>query len=148
MWNLQNVGHYKTLYWEFTRFSKILEYCYMIYGNKVYLPLVHRVYVCCVYFGRNLRWQTRKFILERLLFVISSLILLFCIEFVRGRKIMTNWLGLKRLKLLLPSVWGYPSSQFLTTEGIPLFTAHSKVYHMIPMGTAVVWFPWAVESHV
>ena len=46
--------HYNTLYWEFTRFSKILEYCYYC-GNKFYLPSVHRVLVCCVHFGRNLR---------------------------------------------------------------------------------------------
>ena len=46
--------HYKTLYWEFTRFSKILEYCYYC-GNKFYLPSVHRILVCCVHFGRNLR---------------------------------------------------------------------------------------------
>ena len=46
--------HYKTSHWEFTRFSKILEYCYYC-GNKVYLPSVHRVLVCCVHFGLNLR---------------------------------------------------------------------------------------------
>ena len=46
--------HYKTLYWEFTRFSKILEYCYYC-GNKFYTPSVHRILVCCVHFGRNLR---------------------------------------------------------------------------------------------
>ena len=34
---LQSRGHYKILYWEFTRFSKILEYCYYC-GNKVYRP--------------------------------------------------------------------------------------------------------------
>ena len=26
--NLQNVGHYKTLYWGFAHFLKIVEYCY------------------------------------------------------------------------------------------------------------------------
>ena len=46
--------HYKTLYWEFTRFSKILEYCYYC-GNKFYIPSVHRILVCCVHFGHNLR---------------------------------------------------------------------------------------------
>ena len=46
--------HYKTLYWEFTRFSKILEYCYYC-GNKLYLPSVHHILVCCVHFGCNLR---------------------------------------------------------------------------------------------
>ena len=46
--------HYKTLYWEFTRFSKILEYCYYC-GNKSYTPSVHRILVCCVHFGHNLR---------------------------------------------------------------------------------------------
>ena len=46
--------HCKTLYWEFTRFSKILEHCYYC-GNKFYIPSVHRILVCCVHFGRNLR---------------------------------------------------------------------------------------------
>ena len=44
--NLQNVGHYKTLYWEFAHFLKIVEYCYYC-GNKVYLPSAHLVLVCC-----------------------------------------------------------------------------------------------------
>ena len=52
--NLQNVGHYNTLYWGFTlRFLKIVEYYYC--GNKVYLPSVHLVLVCCVQFERNSR---------------------------------------------------------------------------------------------
>ena len=47
--------HYKTfIYWEFTRFSKILENCFYC-GNKFYLPSVHRILVCCVHLGRNLR---------------------------------------------------------------------------------------------
>ena len=37
-----------------TRFSKILDYCYYC-GNKVYIPSVHRVVVCSVHFGRDLR---------------------------------------------------------------------------------------------
>ena len=44
--NLQNVGHYKTLYWGFAHFLKIVEYCYYC-GNKVYLTSVHFVLVCC-----------------------------------------------------------------------------------------------------
>ena len=41
---------YKTLYWEFTRFSKILEYCCYC-GDQVYLSSVHRVLLCCVHFA-------------------------------------------------------------------------------------------------
>ena len=54
MRNLQNVGHYKTLYWRFTHFSKILEYYYYC-GNKVYLPSIYLVLVCCVHFERDSR---------------------------------------------------------------------------------------------
>ena len=49
--------HYKTfetLYWEFTRFSQILEYCYYC-GDKFYIPSVYRILMCCVHFGHNLR---------------------------------------------------------------------------------------------
>ena len=52
MRNLTNVSHYKTLHWGFTHFSKILEYCYYC-RNKVYLPSVHLVLVCCVHFERD-----------------------------------------------------------------------------------------------
>ena len=52
--NLQNVGHYKTLYWGFAHFLKIIEYCYYC-GNKVYLPSVHLVLVCCAQFERDSR---------------------------------------------------------------------------------------------
>ena len=52
--NLQNVGHYKTLYWGFAHFLKIVEYCYYC-GNKVYLPSVHLVLVCCAQFERDSR---------------------------------------------------------------------------------------------
>ena len=52
--NLQNVGHYKTLYWGFAHFLKSVEYCYYC-GNKVYLPSVHLVLVCCAQFERDSR---------------------------------------------------------------------------------------------
>ena len=44
----------KSMCWGFTHFSKILEYCYYC-GNKVYLPSIHIVLVCCVHFECNSR---------------------------------------------------------------------------------------------
>ena len=52
--NLQNVGHYKTLCWGFAHFLKIVEYCHYC-GNKVCLPSVHLVLVCCAQFERDSR---------------------------------------------------------------------------------------------
>ena len=46
MQNLQNVGHYKTLYWGFTHFSKILEYYYYC-GKKGY-QLQFTLHLTCV----------------------------------------------------------------------------------------------------
>ena len=52
MRNLQNVDHYKSLYWGFTHFLKIVEYCYYC-ENIVYLLSLHLVLVCCVHFERD-----------------------------------------------------------------------------------------------
>ena len=49
-----------TLYWEFTHFSKILEYFYYC-EIKFILPSVNRVLVCCVHFGRDFKpFRARK----------------------------------------------------------------------------------------
>ena len=61
MRNVRKGGHYdyKTLYLEYTRFSKTLEYCYCC-GNKVYLPSVHCALVCCVHFIRAIGGQLER----------------------------------------------------------------------------------------
>ena len=56
--NYKNGGHYSSIRLCIgnlpVNFSKFLKYCYYC-GNKVYMPSVHRLLVCCGHCGRDLR---------------------------------------------------------------------------------------------